>query len=111
MLKLLPVADERLEILQPFMPYLPTSSLCFHESNVVFTFETSPLPKVTVYVERDWPATVRIPFHQPYAELPPGVEASELPQRPGLHTAANQLHVGSGMALSVYVYGDERYGS
>lgn len=66
MLRKLRVEDGCIEILRPFLPYLPVSRLLLHECHVTFQFgsDVDP-PAVKVHMQRCWPVRFEIPMHQP----------------------------------------------
>lgn len=94
MLRTLPVSEGQIEILTPFMPYLPLSSLAYHEMHVVWMFDSDDLPTVGVQITRCWPPARSIPFRQPY----------------GTQTFPNSLLVSGGMAMELSSHGDRPYG-
>lgn len=90
MLKTLPASEGHIEILRPFISYLPLSSLQFHDMHVVWMFDSQDLPRVSVQLTRCWPPGVTIPFRQPF----------------GTKTLPAHLLVASGMATALCLQGD-----
>lgn len=96
MLRELPAVLGWIEILAPYIKYLPTSRLFHHEVYVVFRFaHYGGLPTVEVRMQRCWPSPVSIPLSRPGADAglfvvnhgmgissPMSVEPYGLPYRP-----------------------------
>ena len=118
MLSALNVENGRVELLQPFLPCIPTSQLVYHDVHIKF-FPRDPkfIPELKVFVREREPfdCTDGIPYLQVY-ETPPQIFLSKDPprdvqglteapfKRAGLWVVPNILRVASGIAAYGYTY-------
>lgn len=96
MLRQLEVEDNQLEILQPFIPYLPLSKLQFHEVDVYWTFSDTQLPPTSIRVRKKLPS-LKIPIYQPVASVPDGLKDLAVLTPNIMPMIPNELIVGRGL--------------